>query len=117
MFASKPSMRRGLQQRKYPFCTWQKQQLSAFMVCDGQTSRKSTHVLIIGADHSVCVVLQVCEGCRPKLKQMCSKPLPCQHWCCATRGSSSCLPCLQAGCEHQVRPGIDTGTCGLPHVC
>lgn len=74
------------------------------------------HVLSIGLEHRVCIVLQVCEGCCPKLKQMCSKPLPCQHWCCATRGSSSCLPCLQAGCVHQVGSRLDTGTCVLLHV-
>lgn len=46
--------------------------------------------------------VQACDDCRPRLRQMCSKQLPCHHWCCGVRGSSRCLPCLHAGCEQQV---------------
>lgn len=45
---------------------------------------------------------QTCEECRPRLRHMCGKQLPCRHWCCGVHGggsSSSCLPCLQEGCE------------------
>lgn len=46
--------------------------------------------------------VQACDDCRPRLRQMCSRQLPCHHWCCGVRGSRRCLPCLQAGCEQQV---------------
>lgn len=93
---------------------------------DLQTSGLSTKQLraeasTLGMDCSWCLersellaaykrAKQTCDDCRPRLRQMCSRQLPCHHWCCGVRGSSRCLPCLQAGCAQQAA-SVGDGDC------
>eukprot|EP00878_Enallax_costatus_P037922 GHUV01043023.1.p1 GENE.GHUV01043023.1~~GHUV01043023.1.p1 ORF type:complete len:276 (+),score=59.39 GHUV01043023.1:1848-2675(+) len=57
-----------------------------------------------------CPAHQVCRGCRVQLSHMCSRQLPCGHWCCGVRGTTPCLPCLQPGCASQAS-AAGNGSC------
>ncbi|KAF6264521.1 hypothetical protein COO60DRAFT_1457625 [Scenedesmus sp. NREL 46B-D3] len=78
----------------------------------------------LGADCSWCLergelvsvykrAKQVCSSgsCRSRLSELCTRQLPCGHFCCGVRGTSPCLPCFQEGCNSQARLEGDGNCC------
>jgi len=44
------------------------------------------------------------QECTDKLKNACTKVLPCQHSCSGFKGENNCLPCLDEACAERVAP-------------
>ncbi|WIA08484.1 hypothetical protein OEZ85_007920 [Tetradesmus obliquus] len=59
------------------------------------------------------LIEKVCSSgsCRSRLSELCTRQLPCGHFCCGVRGTSPCLPCLVEGCSSQASLAGDGNCC------